>query len=34
LGKIGEVVNIAGAAVYLASDAAKWATGAIFNMAD
>lgn len=32
LGKIGQVEDIAGAAVYLASDAAKWVTGAIFNI--
>jgi NAD(P)-dependent dehydrogenase (short-subunit alcohol dehydrogenase family) len=32
LGRIGEPEDLGGIAVYLASDAAKWVTGAIFNI--
>lgn len=32
LGRIGQPEDIGGAAVYLASDLAKWVTGAIFNI--
>jgi len=32
LGRIGEPEDIGGIAVYLASDLAKWVTGAIFNI--